>query len=444
MIVVTVIAAVGGLLFGFDTGIISGALVFLQDSFVLSTFAKECIVASVVLGALMGSLCSGFVADHFGRRKMLILSSGVFLLGTALASFAQSVAVLVVGRLLLGLAIGVSSYTVPLYISEMAPAQRRGQLVLLSSIAITGGEALAFLSDYWLAPSASWRWMFALGFIPAALLLLGMLWLPATPRWLLLKGREQQARTVLQRLRKQMAVAQELESIRQQCQQRQASWRELFAKPWRGVVLLGVLLGVLQQFTGINTVMYYGPFIFKAAGFPDAQNQLMATFILGMVNTLMTIVAVCSVDRFGRRRLLINGMVLSMVCLAVVGALFRQSTIWAQWMMVLGLMGYIAGYAISLGSMFWLIIAEIYPLHLRTRAMSFVTAVQWAANFIVAVSFLTILDHIGASMTFWLYGLMCFITIGFAYFWVPETRQVSLERIQDNVSQGCRLRDIGA
>ncbi len=444
MYLITFIAAVGGLLFGFDTGIISGALVFLQDSFVLSTFAKEVIVGSVVLGALFGALISGTVADRFGRRTMLIIASLMFLVGTALSTFANTISVLIVGRLLLGVAIGVASYTVPLYISEMAPAHRRGQLVLMSSIAITGGEAIAFMCDYLLAPTASWRWMFALGFAPALLLLLGMVCLPATPRWLLLKGMSSEARDVLRKIRHGQHVAEEMQQIQQQLGQSNARMRDLFAPKVRGVLTIGLCLGVFQQFTGINTVMYYGPFIFKAVGFSGTENQILATFAMGLVNTFMSIVAVCTVDRFGRRQLLMGGMAIAAVSLALVGVLFYSHQAWAQWLMVVALITYIAGYSISLGSMFWLMISEIYPLHLRTRAMSFVTAIQWGANFLVALTFLSVLQAVGPSVTFWLYGLVCLITIGFTYHWVPETKQVSLEQIEQNLLAGKRLREIGS
>lgn len=443
MYLITIIAAVGGLLFGFDTGIISGALVFLQDSFTLSTFAKECIVASVVLGALLGAVISGSVADHFGRRRMLLFSAVLFVIGTAGSTFAQSIALLILGRLVLGVAIGISSYTVPLYISEMAPAKQRGQLVLISSIAITGGEAIAFLSDYWLAPSASWRAMFALGFIPAVVLFIGMLFLPSTPRWLLLTGRVNKAKQVMNTLKHATDMTHELESLHAIPTVICSGWRTLFASNVRGVLIIGLVLGILQQFTGINTVMYYGPYIFKAAGFNGTQTQILATFILGLANTAMTIVAVYTVDRYGRRRLLKAGMAVSAVSLLLVGILFNRVSTLSHWLMIVCFIVYIAGYAMSLGSIFWLMIAEIYPLPIRAQAMSLVTAIQWGANFFVALTFLTILESVGPSVTFWMYACICMLAIIFTHFWVPETKQVSLEVIQSNLQAGKRLRDIG-
>ena len=306
---IAIIAAIGGFLFGFDTGIISGALIFLQASFAISTFVKEVVVASVVLGAFTGAVCSGRLADHFGRRRMLIVTALTFIIGTALTTFTQSVTILIMGRFILGLAIGVSSYTVPLFISEMAPSKTRGSLVLLNAIMITGGEAIAFIVDYALVPTHSWRLMFATGFIPAFLLLVGMLMLPSTPRWLSLKGLREEAKQVLKRIRKNPDISQELAEIQASLIEKTGTWKALFTRRVCPVLIIGLGLGILQQFVGINTVMYYGPFIFKAAGFQGASSQILATFGMGVVNTIMSVVAVLIVDRVGRRRLLIIGLV---------------------------------------------------------------------------------------------------------------------------------------
>ncbi len=430
------IAAIGGFLFGYDTGIISGALIFIQKSFEMTTFDKELIVSMVVLGAFIGAMFSGRLADYFGRRKMLITAAITFIIGTGIVSFAVHIIDLIMGRFILGLAIGITSYTVPLFISEMAPANSRGRLVLLSGIMISGGEAIAFLVDYALIPTHSWRLMFATGFIPAILFLIGMLFMPATPRWLSLKGLKQQAMKVLQRIRQREDVAAELAEIQQHLHQKQGTWRDLFSKRIRPVLIIGLGLGILQQFVGINTVMYYGPYIFKAAHFQGESTQILATFIMGVVNTLGTIIAVFTVDRFGRRPLLIWGMTVSVCSLAIVGYLFKINSSMSHFLMICFMVTYIFGYAVSLGSLFWLIIAEIYPLRIRGLAMSFVAGVQWIANFVVAITFLSILHRIGPSDTFWLYGLMCLIAIAFAYFWVPETKGFTLEQIETNLDGG--------
>ena len=441
---VATIAAVGGFLFGFDTGIISGALIFVQQTFHVSILTKELIVSSVVLGAFLGAVFSGRLADFFGRRKMLIVAALAFILGTAFATFAHTVYLLVVGRFILGLAIGIASYTVPLFISEMAPADKRGRLVLLNAIMITGGEAIAFIVDYALVPTHSWRLMFATGFIPAVILLIGMLFLPATPRWLSLKGLRNEASQVLKRIRQGADVSAELAEIRASLLEKTGTWKDLFSKRVRPVLIIGLGLGILQQFVGINTVMYYGPFIFKAAGFHGASSQILATFGMGIVNTLISIVAVLIVDKVGRRRLLIGGIIVAGVSLGVVGFCFNIKSPVAHWIMLMFMVTYIAGYAISLGSLFWLIIAEIYPLHIRGLAMSFVAGIQWLANFLVALTFLSILSAIGPGMTFWLYGIMCVVALLFSYFMVPETNGVSLEQIEKNLDANKPARELGA
>jgi SP family galactose:H+ symporter-like MFS transporter len=440
---VALIAAVGGFLFGFDTGIISGALIFLENAFPMSTLAKEIVVASVVLGAFFGAISSGRLADHFGRRRMLIATAITFILGTALTTFTQSLNILVVGRFVLGIAIGISSYTVPLFISEMAPFETRGSLVLLNGIMITGGEAIAFLVDYALVPTHSWRWMFATGFIPAVILLIGMLLLPSTPRWLSLKKLHGEAHRVLKRIRNKKDVLVELHEIRASLLEKQGTWRLLFSKRVRPVLMIGLGLGILQQFVGINTVMYYGPYIFKAAGFESASAQILATFGLGVVNTLMSVVAVLIVDKAGRRRLLLIGLAVAAVSLALVGLCFHSSTTLGHLLMLICMISYIAGYSISIGSLFWLIIAEIYPLQIRGLAMSFVSGIQWLANFVVALTFLSILDATGPSLTLWLYGFMCVIAFLFSYYFVPETSGVSLEQIERNLDAQKPARQLG-
>lgn len=437
LVLTATVAALGGFLFGYDTGIISGALVFIRQSFPMGTLTQEIIVSAVVFGALLGAIFSGKLADAFGSRNMLIYMAITFMVGTLLSTFASNVASLVFGRLIIGIAIGITSYIAPLFISEMAPAQSRGALVLLNGIMITSGQALAFLVDYALIPTQSWRIMFATGLIPAILLFFGMLLLPSSPRWMILKGQVQKAKDILLQIRAQQQVEQELNEILSTAQLTQANWRELFSKVMRPVLIIGLGLGIFQQFVGINTVMYYGPTIFAAAGFPSHGAQILATFGMGMVNTLMSIVAVCIVDKIGRRLMLLGGLALAGISLGIIGILFSEaSTSLTGWLLFLFMVTYIAGYSLSVGSLFWLVISEIYPLNIRSFAMSFVTAVQWGANFLVALTFLSLLNLTGPVYTFWLYGLMCLSSFVFCYFLVPETRGISLERIEDNLRQG--------
>lgn len=439
------VAALGGFLFGYDTGIISGALEFIQHSFVMDTFTQELVVSSVVLGALLGAISSGRLADYYGSRHLLIYMALAFIVGTLISTFAFSITTIIIGRLLIGVAIGITSYLSPLFISEMAPARARGKLVLLNGVMITSGEAIAFLVDYALVPTESWRLMFATGLIPAILLFIGMLTLPSTPRWMILKGKHQTAREILGKIRHRDEIDSEYHDILHHANLKKSHWRDLFSQTLRPALLIGLGLGILQQFVGINTVMYYGPTIFKSAGFNSASASILVTFSMGVVNTLMSIVAVMIVDIIGRRRMLIGGMLLSAISLCVVSLSFyyqSQSSLTA-WITMAAMVLYTAGYSLSVGSLFWLIISEIYPLNIRGLAMSVVTAVQWAANFVVAISFLSIINSFGPVSTFMLYGSMCVISVIFTYFLVPETRGVSLEQIEKNLRNGTRARDLG-
>lgn len=445
LIITSTVAALGGFLFGYDTGIISGALVFIRQSYPITTFMQEIVVSSVIFGALIGSLLSGRLADLFGSKSMLIYMALTFIFATLITTFATTIHILILGRFFIGVAIGITSYLSPLFISEMAPAKNRGALVLLNGIMITSGEAIAFLVDYALVPTQSWRLMFATGLIPAILLFAGMLMLPNSPRWLTLKGRFAEAKNSLLLMRKSQHVDLELNDIISSIKTTKNNLSELFSKSVRPVLIIGIGLGMFQQFVGINTVMYYGPSIFKAAGFESQGAQILATFGMGLVNTLMTIIAVFIIDRVGRRLLLLSGLLIAGISLAMVGLIFHfniQSN-YASWFTFIFMMFYIAGYSLSVGSLFWLVIAEIYPLHIRGLAMSFVTAIQWAANFLVALTFLSILNSLGSGFTFAMYSLMCTLSIIFCYCLVPETRGVSLEQIEENLRAGRRLRELG-
>lgn len=444
VLLVAAIGAMGGLLFGFDTGVISGALIFINKTFSPSTLFQEMIVSSVVLGALAGAIFSGRLADVFGRRRMLLTAAVAFIVGTTLSTLAPNIEVIIVGRLIIGFAIGISSYTTPLFISEMAPTKHRGAMVLLNAITITGGEAIAFLLDYFLAPSQAWRIMFAAGIIPAICLFVGMLFLPETPRWMVLKGYYEKARETLKRIRDKEEVEPELARIQHSFSLNQGSWRALFSKNVRPVLIIALGLGIFQQFFGINTVMYYGPLIFKDVGFQGTQAQILVTFGMGVVNTIMSIFAVLVIDKLGRRKLLLAGSALAAVSLGVVGFTFNHGhSGFTEWTAVIAMVVYIAGYCISVGSLFWLMISEIFPLSIRGLGMSFATAVQWGANFVVSMTFLTILNHFGASDTFWLYGLMCALCFAFVYYLVPETRGVSLEQIEQNLYEKKPSRELG-
>jgi len=432
VILCAVLAAMAGLLFGFDTGNIAGALLFIKHDFHTSTLQNSLIVSITVLGAFLGAIFSGKLTQQFGRRTMLIFSAILFIFGACLGALSIDIGFLIIARMILGLAIGISSYTAPLYISEIAPAKNRGALVLLNGIAITSGEAIAFLSDYYLSNYQNWRMMILMGVIPAIILLIGMLKMPDSPRWLLSKAKNTMAIEILRKIRGVQNVTEELKEILSVLSMPKFNYRSLFVKKLKPALIVGIGLGIFQQFFGINTVMYYGPFIFQHAGFHTTGSQIMATFFMGVVNVIMTIITGLMVDRLGRRKLLIGGSLLAGVSLMVMAGLFNKGIVlaWQSDLLLLFMMLYIAGYCISVGSLFWLVISEIFPLHVRGLAMSLATAIQWLANFVVSITFLSMLNQLGSSVTFYCFATVCFLAILFTYRFIPETKGKTLEQIE--------------
>lgn len=442
---VSVTAALAGLLFGFDTGIISGALLFIQQDFTVTSATAEFVVSGVLVGAMIGSLFSGALTDSLGRRKVMLVIALLFVVGTIVASFAYSIGMIVWGRIILGFAIGVGSYAAPLYIAEAAPFKWRGALVTLNQLAITIGILAAYIVSFCFADfHNAWRWMFFIGIVPAVLLGLGMILLPESPRWLVKQRRVQEARKTLRYLRNNDDVESELNEIEKSLNQKSAKLRDLFS-PWiRPVLFLGMFLGFLQQVTGINTVIYYAPIIFQKAGFDDASNAIFATIGVGVINVIGTVFAMYFIDRVGRRRLLFLGLFGMSVSLFFLSTAFSVGEAeYLRYAAVLGLLAYVVCFAFSLGALLWLMVSEIFPLHMRGTAMSLAVFSCWFWNFVVSSSFLTMVDAFGSSRTFFFYGLMCVVGLVISYFYVPETKNVSLETIEKNIRARMPLRKIG-
>jgi SP family galactose:H+ symporter-like MFS transporter len=427
-------AALGGLLFGYDTGVISGALIFIQKTFSLSTFHQELVVSVVLVGACVGALSGGRLADRFGRRIILIFTAIIFIAGAIVCAVAVSVTMLIVGRAIVGLGIGFASSTVPLYISEVSPAGARGWQVSLFQFAITVGILAAYLVDYAFSGSEDWRWMLGLAVLPGAALGLGMLVLPESPRWHAQRGNVQKARSVLAKVRGTADVDAELREIEATLHtaHERGKLSDLWLPEVRLAMVIGIGLAILQQVTGINTVIYYAPKIIQSAGIPSASGAILATAGIGLVNVAMTVVAMWLIDRVGRRPLLLTGIGGMIVTLGVLGYAFYSPTRGGSFatIAVVTLMAYVAAFAISLGPIFWLLIAEIYPLKIRGSAEGVAAGTNWAANFLVSVTFLTLAQTIGASWTFWLYAALAVAAWIFCYTLVPETKGRTLEEIE--------------
>ena len=428
----TAVSALGGMLFGYDIGVISGAILFIKKDFSLSPGMEEIVVSSVLLGSLVGAVVGGILADGLGRRRLLIITAIVFGLGAIGAALAPGTAWLIGARIVAGAAIGIASFVAPLYISEIAPVEIRGKLVSINQVALTGGIVISYLIDYAFAGFHAWRWMFAMAVIPAAAFGIGLMFIPNSPRWLAARGRADQARAVLKRIRAPETVEGELGEIQHSVAQQKSHWSELLSPRLRAAMMVGVGLAIAQQITGINTVIYYAPTIFKFAGLSSSSVAILASVGVGVVNVVLTVVAMQLIDRVGRRPLLLvslAGMALSLFVLGLAFALPRLAGS-LGWIAVGSLMVYVGSFAVGLGPVFWLILSEIYPLRIRGRAMSVGTVANWGANLIVALSFLTLTQVLGKPATFWLYGVVSIGAWLFAFFLVPETKGKSLEEIE--------------
>ncbi|MBK2357742.1 sugar porter family MFS transporter [Francisella hispaniensis] len=446
VVIIVAVAAIGGLLFGFDTSIIAGATPFIQREFMAEHWQLEMVVSFCVLGAFFGALMSGYFTDRFGRKRVMIATSLIFIIGTLVACLATNIETLVLGRFMLGAAIGVASYAVPLFIAEVAPASKRGSLVLWNGAFLTGGQVIAFIVDYFLTSSGSWRVMIATGLVPAIMLFVGMCFMPYSPKWLFSKGRKHQARETLAKIREsENAVFQELSAIQNNLQKSiKPKFSAIFDKKVRPVLYIGLALGIFQQFFGINTVMYYGPYIMKNIGFDGSEMQMLMTLSLGLVNFIATILTIIFIDKLGRRKFLLIGS--AMAALSLFSMIYLLNNVTNSAVAILALVClliYIVGYCISVGSLFWLIISEIFPLSVRGSAMSFVASVQWLANFVVAATFLTILITIGVSFTFGIYACVASLAFIITYLFVPETKGVDLETIENNLNKGIKTRFLG-
>jgi len=438
---IAAIAALGGLLFGYDTGVISGALIFIRHVMSLSPTMQGVVVAIALAGAAIGAAMVGYLSDRAGRRRVILGAGLVFIAGAVISAIAQGVAVLLIGRFFVGVAIGVASMLTPLYLAEIAPASDRGAIVSLNQLCITAGILVSYLVGYALASATGgWRWMLALGAVPGVVLAVGMLVLPESPRWLAGHGRVFDAESVLQRLRGTADVSQELASLRRDIAREgsklTSAW-ELAAPRLRKPLIIGVGLAMFQQVTGINTVIYFAPIIFQSAGLSSAATSILATAGVGAVNVIMTVVSIWLIDRLGRRQLLYWSLGGMAVTLFVLSAAFLAGTSGElAWIAVLSVAAYVGFFAIGLGPVFWLLIAEIFPLALRGRAMSLATVANWAFNLIVSLTFLNLVGAVGSTGAFLVYGVLSLVALAFVAMTVPETKGRSLEQIEAALDVG--------
>jgi MFS transporter, SP family, arabinose:H+ symporter len=426
------VAAISGFLFGFDTAVINGALVFLRRQFALNSLLTEIAASSLLLGCLIGAASAGMFSDRFGRRKSL-MGAALLFCGSAIGSaLANNFTVFSLARLIGGLAIGLASALTPVYISEIAPQQSRGQLVSLNQLAIVVGILAAYLTNWQLATlgEISWRWMFGAAAIPSAGFLFGLIFIPESPRWLITRARREEGYTVLAKIAGEAEAQIELIAIEFSVNEKSGDPGELLSPGMRKRLFIAISLAVLQQISGINTVLYYGSVLFtEHFRGESARAALGANVVVGLVNLMCTLVAMVFIDRWGRRGLFLvasGGMTLSLAILATALHFTAISPV----VIFASVLLYVAFFAVGLGPGVWVYMAEIFPTRVRGRATSVATTALWTACLAVTLTFLSIVQALGASAAFLLYALLSLITFFFVWIWVPETRGKSLEEIQ--------------
>jgi sugar porter (SP) family MFS transporter len=433
---IALLAALGGFLFGYDTGIIGQALPFIQKQFHPSTLAASWIVAVILIGAMVGAAISGYLSEAISRKWTKCISGCVYVIGALAAAFAQDVVWLVAARFVLGLSVGTASFVAPEYIAEQTPPKIRGGTVTYNQLMVTLGIMLAYVAGFGLSHViGNWRWMLGIAAAPGAVLAVSMVFVPHSPRWLVKKGRFDEARKVLERTRTDSDIDAELEDIKD-VTEKEKSWHfwDLFGKRVRALILIGIGLAVAQQFVGVNTVIYFASTILHYTG-ATTNAAVLLTVYVGVTNFVVTIIAVLIMDWVGRRGLLITGTAILCVALIVLGIYFHFPSIshGVAWLGLACVIVYIIGFAIGLGPVFWLMISEIYPLHFRSQAMAVATIFNWGANFLVSYFFLQETQAIGRGPTFWIYAGLAIVAIAFFWWKVPETKNRPLEEIEREI-----------
>ncbi len=438
VVLLAMVAALGGLLFGYDTAVISGATEFLKHKFSLDEDWEGWTAACTLLGCMLGAGIAGTLSDRFGRKKTMLLAAVLFALSALGAALPRNLNQFVVARMIGGVGIGIASMMSPMYIAEVSPSRIRGRLISVNQFAIIFGMLIVYFINAYIARRGGagtqdwnihygWRWMFGSGVLPAVLFFVLLFFVPESPRWLVSRGQADRAESILARIGGRVHAKREIVEIRDALSMETASFGQLLARRMRLPLLIGIGLAVLQQITGINIVLYYAPKIFASTGL-KITDAIGHTVLVGAVNLVFTVIAIWVVDRVGRKPLLLiasAGMGLSLLLL---GEAFRRERFQGPWVLIL-VLAYVASFAIAMGPVVWVVIAEIFPTGIRGRAMAVATVCLWFACFMVTQTFPRLLKHLGGG-TFFIYAAMCAVCFIFVAAWVPETKGKSLEEIE--------------
>lgn len=440
------IASLGGFLFGYDTAVISGAILFIKKQFIVSPFMEGVIISSLFLSAMIGAPLGGTIADKIGRKKALIYAGLLFLIGSLMMALAPNIPILLLGRVVSGLALGTVSIISPLYISELSTKANRGKMVTFNILGITFGTLLAYIVNYVFSHDGDWRWMFGLEVLPAICLITGMFFISETPRWLAIHSLEGKAKRVLQRIRGEQDINEELSAIESSIGKHGSSWSELFKPTVRRALLLGIGIAFCRGLAGFSIILYgYSPTILELSGVKIASLAILATVGIGVINAVMTFATIALVDRVGRRPLMIVGLIGVIISLMLMGItfMFDEGSSYVKWITIGSLLLYIGSWSLGPRPVFWILISEIYPLKVRARGMSLGSLTNWATNWIVTLTFLPLVVHLGKTGTFWLYGFFGLVTLLVFYFLIPETNGQSLEKIEDDWRRGKAVPETG-
>ncbi|HVP90253.1 MAG TPA: sugar porter family MFS transporter [Terriglobales bacterium] len=430
VVAITVVAALGGLIFGFDTAIVAGATRYMKEQFSLNSLQEGWAVSVVLIGCMFGAGLAGPISDRIGRRRFMLLSAVLFLVSAVGCAVPRTITEFVVFRFIGGLGIGSAAVLSPLYIAEVSPARIRGALVSVNQMAIVTGILLAYFINWVFASAgpANWRYMYATGAIPSVVFFLLLLKVPESPRWLVKRGREAEAARVLTRVNTAEAAAVEIRDIKETLSLEEGSFRELFKPGFRRPIFIAIVLAVFQQITGINAILYYAPRIFESAGFAR-MSAIGQSTIIGFANMIFTVVAIVLADRVGRRPLLLVGTGGMGVSLVLLGAAFQYRFLPPSALLFVILL-YIAFFSSAMGPLVWVVMAEVFPIRMRGAAMGIATLILWFADFAVTLTFPVISDRLNASAAFWIYATMCALDLVFMIFYLPETKGKTLEEIE--------------
>ncbi len=426
---ISIVAALGGLLFGFDTAVISGVVPFIEKQFVLSGTEIGWVVSSLILGCIVGVLLAGAPADKYGRKKVLSTAALLFVVSAIGTAAANSILVFVIFRVFGGFAVGIASMVSPMYIAEIAPAKKRGQLVSLNQLTVVIGILLAFFSNYLLVNTGdnNWRWMLCVMALPAVLFFIALFFVPESPRWLALKGKSQQAMQILEKINGKETALREMEIISNSLKNKSdSSFKAVFAPALRMPLVIGIGLAFFQQITGINTIMYYAPLIFEKSGL-SIDSAIYQTILIGVINLVFSLVAIYFVDKAGRKPMLVVGSLLMTISLLILSISFAYSL--NSMITLVAILLFIASFASTLGPVTWVVISELFPNNVRGKAMSVSIVFVWITCFFVSLLFPVLLEKIGGGNTFLVLAFFCLLSLLFNIKFTKETKGKELEEI---------------